>query len=72
MNFNETELYCVPSAVKGERMSVYSLAIWKNGLPFKKIDFSANGKPIIKIAELMVELQLPQVILKKSTVMKCP
>ena len=33
-------------------MSVYSLAIWKNGLPFKKIDFSANGKPIIKIAEL--------------------
>ena len=33
-------------------MSVYSLATWKNGLPFKKIDFSDNGKPIIKIAEL--------------------
>lgn len=52
MNFNETELYCVPSAVIGERVSVYSLAIWKNGLPFKKIDFSDKGKPIIKIAEL--------------------
>lgn len=52
MNFNETDLYCVPSAGIGERMSVYSLATWKNGLPFKKIDFSDNGKPIIKIAEL--------------------
>lgn len=37
MNFNETELYCVPSAVKGERMSVYSLAIWKTGCLSKRL-----------------------------------
>lgn len=28
------------------------MATWKNGLPFRKIDFSDKGKPIIKIAEL--------------------
>ena len=25
---------------------------WKNGLAFKKIDFSSDGEPVIKIAEL--------------------
>lgn len=34
------------------RASVYDLAIWKNGLAFKNIDFSALGRPVIKIAEL--------------------
>mgnify|MGYP000342801937 CR=1 FL=1 len=52
MSYNESELYCVPSALQGERISLYNLATWKNGLPFKKIDFSDRGKPIIKIAEL--------------------
>lgn len=32
--------------------SVYDLAIWKNGLAFKNIDFSLTGRPVIKIAEL--------------------
>lgn len=32
--------------------SLFELADWKNGLAFKKIDFSATGKPVIKIAEL--------------------
>jgi type I restriction enzyme S subunit len=31
---------------------VYDLAIWKNGLAFKNIDFSDAGWPIIKIGEL--------------------
>lgn len=31
---------------------LYDLAIWKNGLAFKNINFSDKGKPIIKIAEL--------------------
>ena len=31
---------------------LYSLADWKNGLAFKQIHFSTQGKPIIKIAEL--------------------
>lgn len=52
MMYNETELYCVPSTLHGRRISVYQLATWKNGLPFRKIDFSNKGKPIIKIAEL--------------------
>lgn len=52
MMYNETELYCVPSTLHGKRISVYQLATWKNGLPFRKIDFSDKGKPIIKIAEL--------------------
>jgi type I restriction enzyme S subunit len=32
--------------------SVYDLAVWKNGLAFKNIDFSDFGRPVIKIAEL--------------------
>lgn len=31
---------------------LFELADWKNGLAFKKIDFSTTGKPVIKIAEL--------------------
>jgi type I restriction enzyme S subunit len=31
---------------------VYDLAIWKNGLAFKNIDFSNLGRPVIKIVEL--------------------
>ena len=31
---------------------LYDLAEWKNGLAFRKIDFSDTGRPVIKIAEL--------------------
>ena len=31
---------------------MFDLATWKNGLAFKKIDFSDTGLPVIKIAEL--------------------
>jgi len=43
MRFNPNETNRVP---------LYDLAIWKNGLAFRDIQFSKNGKPIIKIAEL--------------------
>lgn len=32
--------------------TLYDLAVWKNGLAFKDINFSKSGIPIIKIAEL--------------------
>jgi type I restriction enzyme S subunit len=35
-----------------ERRSLYSLAEWVNGLPFRNIQFSPTGKPVIKIAEI--------------------
>ena len=52
MKCNNTDLYDIVSGLKGKIVSLYSLATWKNGLPFKKIDFSNYGKPIIKISEL--------------------
>ena len=38
--------------MKSKRLPLYDLAEWKNGLAFRKIDFSVQGKPVIKIAEL--------------------
>lgn len=35
-----------------ERITVFDLARWKNGLAFKSINFSETGRPVIKIAEL--------------------
>lgn len=52
MKFDESTLYHVESDLPGERHTLYELATWKNGLAFKKIDFSETGKPVIKIAEL--------------------
>lgn len=52
MKFDESTLYYVESDLPGERHTLYELATWKNGLAFKKIDFSETGKPVIKIAEL--------------------
>ena len=49
---SKSEIYSFKTQLEGERISLFELAIWKNGLPFKKIDFSKKGKPIIKIAEL--------------------
>ncbi len=52
MTFDENSLYSVISCNNGDRYSLYDLAIWKNGLAFKKINFSDAGIPVIKIAEL--------------------
>ena len=52
MEFDESGLYNIKAALDGERYSLYDLATWKNGLAFKKSDFSEKGRPIIKIAEL--------------------
>jgi type I restriction enzyme, S subunit len=35
-----------------KKTPLYDLAIWKNGLAFRNIQFSSKGKPVIKIAEL--------------------
>lgn len=35
-----------------ERAPLYSLAKWVNGLAFRDIQFSSNGMPVIKIAEI--------------------
>lgn len=52
MKFDESSLYNIKSDLDGTRRSLFDLAIWKNGLAFKKIDFSEIGRPVIKIAEL--------------------
>ena len=52
MKFDESSLYNIKSELDGTRCSLFDLAIWKNGLAFKKIDFSETGRPVIKIAEL--------------------
>ena len=46
------ELYDCRTAIPGKTYNLYDLAKWKNGLAFKKIDFSDSGIPVIKIAEL--------------------
>lgn len=35
-----------------EHHALYSLATWINGMAFKNINFSPNGRPVIKIAEI--------------------
>lgn len=52
MNFDDSSLYNIKSDFYGARWSLFDLAIWKNGIAFKKIDFSETGRPVIKIAEL--------------------
>ena len=52
MKYDENSLYNVKSSVEGKRCSLFDLATWKNGLAFKKINFSETGVPVIKIAEL--------------------
>lgn len=46
------ELYDCRVDMLGKMFYLYDLANWKNGLAFKKIDFSDTGIPVIKIAEL--------------------
>lgn len=45
-------LYDARLAIPGKDVVLFDLATWKNGLSFKKIDFSDSGIPVIKIAEL--------------------
>lgn len=45
-------LYDCRVNMPGKVYCLYDLAVWKNGLAFKKIDFSEDGVPVIKIAEL--------------------
>lgn len=52
MRFEESTLYNIYSKLNGKRYSLYDLALWKNGLAFKKNHFSDAGVPVIKIAEL--------------------
>lgn len=52
MSFDENTLYNIKTSLPGTRCPLFDLAIWKNGLAFKKIDFSEDGVPVIKIAEL--------------------
>lgn len=52
MKFDESALYNIKSDLDGSRYSLFDLAVWKNGLAFRKIDFSDTGLPVIKIAEL--------------------
>ena len=52
MRFEESTLYNIYSKLNGKRYPLYDLALWKNGLAFKKIHFSDTGVPVIKIAEL--------------------
>ena len=52
MRFDENSLYNIKSTVEGKRCCLFDLATWKNGLAFKKINFTETGVPVIKIAEL--------------------
>ena len=52
ISFDSNDLFYIESNLIGERVSLFDLAVWKNGLAFKNIDFSTTGKPVIKIAEL--------------------
>lgn len=52
MKFDESTLYNIYSKLNGKRYPLYDLALWKNGLAFKKNNFSDAGVPVIKIAEL--------------------
>ncbi|MBD0865823.1 MAG: restriction endonuclease subunit S [Rhodobacteraceae bacterium] len=45
-------MYEFAGADHWEKTTVFKLARWKNGLAFKNINFSATGRPVIKIAEL--------------------
>lgn len=48
--FKETDIGTIPE--EWDALPIYNLADWINGLAFKDINFSNNGKPVIKINEL--------------------
>lgn len=45
-------IYDARLPIEGNVFSLYELADWKNGIAFRKDDFSPRGLPVIKIAEL--------------------
>ena len=45
-------LYHPAFPVHWNRMPLYSMAKWVNGLAFRNIEFSETGRPVIKIAEI--------------------
>lgn len=47
-----TDIYDARLPIEGHEHALFDLAYWKNGLAFRKIDFSPTGQPVIKIAEL--------------------
>lgn len=51
-NENKGWLYHPDFPDHWERCSLYTLAEWVNGLAFRDIQFSTNGMPVIKIAEI--------------------
>ena len=46
------DLYYPNHPAHWERCSLYTMARWVNGLPFRNIQFSSSGLPVIKIAEI--------------------
>src|SRR5450830_383540 len=49
---DENRLYQPSFRQDWERHTLYSLATWVNGIAFRDIQFSATGKPVIKISEI--------------------
>jgi type I restriction enzyme S subunit len=52
MKFEDESLYRISTQYDGIPISLFELAVWKNGLAFRSIDFSDIGLPVIKITEL--------------------
>jgi type I restriction enzyme S subunit len=48
----DSELYNSRFDPTWNRHVLYSLAEWINGMAFRNINFTSNGKPVIKIAEI--------------------
>lgn len=52
LDFNNISLYEPQFTSKWNKVSLYELAEWTNGKAFKNTDYTPDGYPIIKIAEL--------------------
>ncbi len=52
MENNKSRLYHPKLPDHWRRCSLYSMAEWVNGLAFRSVQFSSNGMPVIKIAEI--------------------
>ena len=48
----DSELYNSRFDPTWNRHVLYSLAEWINGMAFRNINFTSNGKPVIKIVEI--------------------
>lgn len=52
LEFEDISLYNPQFSLNWDSYSLYSLSDWINGRAFKKKDYSDEGYPVIKIAEL--------------------